>query len=465
MPASPPPPLNCTPTSPDVSLLRSKLQRQVSKVCRYRHHIINYQTFLSCHKTPVGFSSRSVITHPLDDEEKLRLKELHQSFSTGLTLLALKSAKRHFCQAQDTLSKLLEDSRSRLNKAHSHQLAVAIQCYGARLDEELTARRLKKWQKNGICPKPLRLSGRLELGITKTKRQRRSTRRKKAKGGNSKDTAPTNKKRRCRGGRKTRLRRELRKLATAGSVERTKLLHVDKTVYNISKTALTQPEMSLLKKGLTFCPATRSLNRVQLEADLHEFYRRLRLRDYFADAPQAERLEISALDQTNLRRKSLWQPPRGSVSSEVETFISVFHESVKQASATHPTSDAQNLSKEERLALKQLQNRTDIVIRPADKGSAVVVQDTTAYRDEVTRQLSDDNFYKKLDRDPTVQNNAKIRQAVGSLQERGVINSKTARDLVETKIKTPHFYTLPKIHKSTSNPPWQTHCELSPCTN
>ena len=52
-----------------------------------------------------------------------------------------------------------------------------------------------------------------------------------------------------------------------------------------------------------------------------------------------------------------------------------------------------------------------------------------------------------------MQNNAKIRQAVGVLQERGVINSKTARDLLETKIKTQHFYTLPKIHKSTSNPP------------
>ena len=50
-----------------------------------------------------------------------------------------------------------------------------------------------------------------------------------------------------------------------------------------------QPEMSLLKKGLTFCPATRSLNRVQLEADLHEFYRRLRLRDYFADARKPNR--------------------------------------------------------------------------------------------------------------------------------------------------------------------------------
>ena len=35
------------------------------------------------------------------------------------------------------------------------------------------------------------------------------------------------KKRSSRGGKKTRLRRELRKLATAGSVEQTQLLHVD----------------------------------------------------------------------------------------------------------------------------------------------------------------------------------------------------------------------------------------------
>ena len=67
--------------------LRSKLQRQVSKVCRYHRHIVNYQTFLSCHQAPVGFSSRNLITHPREDEEKLRLNELHQSFSTGLPSL------------------------------------------------------------------------------------------------------------------------------------------------------------------------------------------------------------------------------------------------------------------------------------------------------------------------------------------------------------------------------------------
>ena len=34
-----------------------------------------------------------------------------------------------------------------------------------------------------------------------------------------------------------------------------------------------------------------------------------------------------------------------------------------------------------------------------------------------------------------------------------MINQKTARDLVETKVRSPHFYTLPKIHKSIENLP------------
>ena len=39
------------------------------------------------------------------------------------------------------------------------------------------------------------------------------------------------------------------------------------------------------------------------------------------------------------------------------------------------------------------------------------------------------------------------------MEERGTINSKTAADLIETKPRTPHFYTLPKIHKRKDNPP------------
>jgi hypothetical protein len=49
-----------------------------------------------------------------------------------------------------------------------------------------------------------------------------------------------------------------------------------------------------------------------------------------------------------------------------------------------------------------IQERDDIIIKPADKGSAVVVMDKTTYIQEAERQLSDCRFYEKLDSDPTL---------------------------------------------------------------
>ena len=46
-----------------------------------------------------------------------------------------------------------------------------------------------------------------------------------------------------------------------------------------------------------------------------------------------------------------------------------------------------------------------------------------------------------------------VREAVNSLRSRGLVNKKTASDLVETKVRTPHLYLLPKIHKRLQNPP------------
>ena len=60
-----------------------------------------------------------------------------------------------------------------------------------------------------------------------------------------------------------------------------------------------------------------------------------------------------------------------------------------------------NISKAEHTAIKNLKERTDIVIKPADKGSAVVVMNTEDYLQEGHRQLSNSEFYKKLKSDPT----------------------------------------------------------------
>ena len=62
------------------------------------------------------------------------------------------------------------------------------------------------------------------------------------------------------------------------------------------------------------------------------------------------------------------------------------------ASTKIPTHN--NLSPAERGAIQELKERDDIVIKPADKGSAVVVKDKVYYLEEANRQLTDERFYK-----------------------------------------------------------------------
>ena len=60
-----------------------------------------------------------------------------------------------------------------------------------------------------------------------------------------------------------------------------------------------------------------------------------------------------------------------------------------------------NLPQEEKQALQDLRHRTDIIIKPADKGGAVVVWSRDLYNQEAHRELSDNRFYLHLDADPT----------------------------------------------------------------
>ena len=53
----------------------------------------------------------------------------------------------------------------------------------------------------------------------------------------------------------------------------------------------------------------------------------------------------------------------------------------------------------ERTALQNVRYNEDIIIKPADKGSAVVVMHKSAYIREAERQLSDNRFYNRTDKD------------------------------------------------------------------
>ena len=78
-----------------------------------------------------------------------------------------------------------------------------------------------------------------------------------------------------------------------------------------------------------------------------------------------------------------------------------------------------NLTAQEKAALTSLRQRNDIVIKPADKGGAVVVWARHLYIEETERQLSDNNFYQQINHDDTIENNNTVSQVVNEAISKG----------------------------------------------
>ena len=106
--------------------------------------------------------------------------------------------------------------------------------------------------------------------------------------------------------------------------------------------------------------------------------------------------------------------------------LDTFQRSVKQdilrAKPKHKTHN--NLTKEERLRLNKLRDNPHIVIKKADKGSAVVVMNTTDYLREGYRQLHDDRFYQKIDNDITSNTSDKITEQLLKMRSLDFISQK-----------------------------------------
>ena len=142
--------------------------------------------------------------------------------------------------------------------------------------------------------------------------------------------------------------------------------------------------------------------------------------------------------------KSDWVPPKQS--KVLETFIENVENDIAsfQPERTHHN----NISKCEKMALIALKNRTDIIIKPADKGSSVVVMDRDQYISEAERQLNDNTYYQLLDHDPTTEFATQVAETVNKMHDKGYITDKNMEYLLVEKPRAGRFYLLSKIHKS-----------------
>lgn len=93
-----------------------------------------------------------------------------------------------------------------------------------------------------------------------------------------------------------------------------------------------------------------------------------------------------------------------------------------------------------------MKKRDDIIIKPVDKGGAVVVWRRDLYIKEVEHQLQNGKFYLPITAKTTVSDNKVVRQIITIAINEGQLPSH-ASSLVVTEPKEPRFYILPKILK------------------
>ena len=101
---------------------------------------------------------------------------------------------------------------------------------------------------------------------------------------------------------------------------------------------------------------------------------------------------------------------------------------------------------EERSALYNLKNDKNIVIKSADKGSAVVVWDRDDYIKEAEKQLGDKEIYEEMCNDPEPLIST-IHNAIKKIRLRGDLSADTIKYFMVKDPKFARFYLLPKIQK------------------
>ncbi|CAJ0935698.1 unnamed protein product [Ranitomeya imitator] len=148
-------------------------------------------------------------------------------------------------------------------------------------------------------------------------------------------------------------------------------------------------------------------------------------------------------------------PPKNS--PPIETFVSLverdidgFHRDLHLGKFHFHT----NLSPSEKLALERLSSDKTLVVKPADKGGAIVIMDRTDYIEEAYRQLNDSDIYRVTSQNPLNSIAQKIKTLLEFHEQEGTIDNKVRTFLIKTDPITPIFYLLPKIHKQLFKTTW-----------
>lgn len=204
-------------------------------------------------------------------------------------------------------------------------------------------------------------------------------------------------------------------------------------VINISDFDLTADEIRVLSYGPKFTP-TPSTNVQELQGDVKEFCRKLRLTEYFGDNTQ--------IDESLVRPKSGFNPGRNQ-NILLDTYIDFLTKYPLEPPSKHKT----NISNNEWKAIHSLNSNNNLIIKEADKGGAFVVLNSDFYKQKILQTLSDTNTYKQL---PSTHSDISVMNKVTKFTQKynNRLTKKEIKYLTDFQYKSSQIYGLPKIHKS-----------------
>lgn len=210
-------------------------------------------------------------------------------------------------------------------------------------------------------------------------------------------------------------------------------------------------QIQLLEKGLSFIPRPSKYDWEELHRDLHRYHRRIKIIDYFHHKPNSQPKPFT--------HPSNWEPPTEQLTKTIQIHL----KNNRQTLHTYrpPMDVPDNLSEAERKGLSSLIKNPNIVIKPADKGSKIVIMDRHQYLTEANRQLLNTQHYKPIQESIQSQTQTILRSIVQSLYSQKIITAKQ-RDYLycPDKPRPRQFHLLPKIHKEPQT--WTIPFEVPP---
>ena len=209
-----------------------------------------------------------------------------------------------------------------------------------------------------------------------------------------------------------------------------------KFIRNLSEHKLTMPEITALGKGLKFIPTPKRQNIMEIMKDTNDYIRRMRIR-YI--------MRHKKTKNHPFKTNSVWKP-RTTDNPQLENYF----EATKLAMSEIPIHKTEsNMTRAENIAIKTLANNKEITIKPFDKGRGIVIMNTKDYIQECHRQLHDNRYYTKIPKDDTDITTKKVNNIITKMYDDKQIDFETHKylDPLNTNIRTPLWYLLPKIHK------------------